>query len=69
MLIERRRYGGANEKDGKEMLIEGKEMRQKNARVFKSEEGDTRDLNCFQTPNNEWNVKWWHAQIEWDVIY
>ncbi|TYK16491.1 uncharacterized protein E5676_scaffold21G002970 [Cucumis melo var. makuwa] len=43
------------------MLIEGKEMRQRNAMVFKSEEGDARDFNCFQTPNNEWDVKLWHA--------
>ena len=42
--------------EGKEMLIEEKEMRQRNARVFKSEKGDAREFNCFQTLNNELDV-------------
>ena len=50
------------------MLIEEKEMDQRNVWVFRSGEGDARDFNWFQTPNNKWDVKWWYAQIEWDVI-
>ena len=48
MLIEKRRYDGVNKEVVKEMRWD-KEM----IGFSKVKEGDARDFNCFQTPNNE----------------